>query len=215
MNTNQGQERIDTGEDVIGSDGEKVGTVAYMVVRPPEMNVTDMVVSTGALLGRDIVVPIDTVESTAGGKVRLSMDKNQLNRCPDYVDVKYSTPPETWVPPAGFYYPQSAVLWPSAYYPEPESVTVNAPSGTVGMHQGMDVESSDDHKVGSIDGFDMDQQDDITAIIVKHGFIFGKDTRIPVAFVSGINDGKVNLNLTKQEVEDRFEGKGDDELKSR
>lgn len=214
MNTNQGQDRIDTGEDVLASDDEKLGTVAYVVVRPPEMSVTDVVVSTGSILGRDIVVPIDTVESAAGGKVRLSLDKNQLNKCPDYVDVKYAAPPQSWVPPAGFYYPQSAVLWPSAYYPEPESVTVNAPSGTVGMHQGMDVESSDGHKVGTIDGFDMDQQDDIAAIIAKHGFIFSKDTRIPVAFLSGIKDGKVKLNLTKQEVQDRFEGKGDDELQA-
>lgn len=205
MNTNQAQERIDTGEDVIGTDGEKLGSVAYVVVRPPQMHVTDIVVSTGEILGRDIVVPIDAVQSAAGGKVNLSMDKAQLEKLPDYVDVKYSTPPESWVPPAGFYYPQSAVLWPSAYYPEPESVTINAPTGTVGMHQGMDVESSDGHKVGTIDGFDIDQQDNVTAIIVKHGFIFGKDTRIPVTFVSGINEGKANLNLTKDEVKERFE----------
>lgn len=205
MNTNQAQERIDTGEDVIGTDGEKLGSVAYVVVRPPQMHVTDIVVSTGEILGRDIVVPIDAVQSAAGGKVNLSMDKAQLEKLPDYVDVKYSTPPESWVPPAGFYYPQSAVLWPSAYYPEPESVTINAPTGTVGMHQGMDVESSDGHKVGTIDGFDIDQQDNVTAIIVKHGFIFGKDTRIPVTFVSGIKEGKANLNLTKDEVKERFE----------
>ncbi len=209
MNTNQGQERIDTGEDVIGSDGAKLGSVAYVVVHPPRMNVTDLVVSTGAILGRDIVVPIDAVQSIANGKVQLSMDKGQLNSCPDFVDVKYAAPPASWVPPASSYFPRSAVRWPSAYYPELQSAVVNAPSGTVGIHQGMDVESSDRHKVGTIDGFDVNPHDDVTAIIVKHGFIFSKDTRIPVVFLSGIKDGKVNLNLTKDEVQVRFEGKDD------
>ena len=45
---------IDIGADVIGSDGKKVGTVTYVVVQPAEMRITDIVVSTGAILGRDI-----------------------------------------------------------------------------------------------------------------------------------------------------------------
>ncbi len=216
MNTNQTGERIDTGDDVTGSDGNKLGSVSYLVVRPPEMTVTDIVVSTGAVLGRDVVVPMDKVEGVTNKQVNLSIDKDQLAKLPDYVDVRYQVPPSSWIPPAGFYYPPTSVLWPGDYYNPPTSVTVNAPAGTIGLHQGMDVESSDGHKVGSIDGFDVNpRDDDVTAVIIKHGFIFTHDTRVPIEFVSKIDNGKVCLNLTKDEVQQRFEGKGDDELRGR
>jgi uncharacterized protein YrrD len=207
MTAPEAGQRIDTGDDVIGSEGEKLGRVEYLVVDPPELNITDIVVSTGAILGRDIVVPIDKVERVSDAAVHLSVDKSQLAALPNYVDVKFQVPPEAWVPPAGFYYPPSAVLWPAEYYAPPTEVKVNAPAGTVGMHDGMDVESSDGHKVGSINGFDVGPEDDVTAIVVKSGFIFTHDARIPVQFISDVDDGKVRLNLTKDEVERRFEGK--------
>ncbi|HZS93382.1 MAG TPA: PRC-barrel domain-containing protein, partial [Chloroflexota bacterium] len=171
MEAMRSTERIDPGDDVLGSDGEKLGTVAYVVARPPEMKVTDIVVSTGALLGRDIVVPIDKVANVADQKVTLSIDKDQLKALPDYVDVRYKEPPVGWVPPAGYLYPAGTMLWPAEmYFPEEASVKVNAPAGTVGVSKGMDVESSDGHKVGTIDGLYLDPQaDEVTALIVKHG----------------------------------------------
>ena len=59
------EERIDIGADVLTVDGEKVGSVVYVVVQPETMRLTDIVVSTGAILGRDVVVPIDAVTSSA------------------------------------------------------------------------------------------------------------------------------------------------------
>ncbi|MBV9281180.1 MAG: PRC-barrel domain-containing protein, partial [Chloroflexi bacterium] len=70
---NGDEERIEIGADVVGADGEKLGSVAYVVVHPPDMRLADIVVSTGAILGRDVVVPIGTVERIADGKVYLSI----------------------------------------------------------------------------------------------------------------------------------------------
>lgn len=212
MNTGKTVERIDIGADVIGSTGDKVGTVGYVVVQPPEMHVTDIVVSTGAILGRDVVVPVDKIEEVADGKVHLTIDQEELGQCPDYVEVQYQAPPANWAPATGFMYPDGAMLSPvGTAYPEVSSVTVNAPAGTVGLHHGMDVESSDGHKVGTVDALDADAKTgDVTAFIVKHGLLFSQDTRIPVSHVSSVEEDRVQLDLTKEQVEDEFERRGDD-----
>src|SRR5438067_993725 len=155
MNTGQTEQRIEIGTDVVGSDGEKLGTVAYVVVHPPEMHVTDFVVSTGPILGRDVVVPVSAVTGVTDGKVHLSMDKDEINQCEDYVEVRYQQPPDEWIAPTGLGYPSQTMLWPvGATVPQPSSVEVHAPPGTVGLHEGMEVESSDGHRVGSIEALD-------------------------------------------------------------
>jgi sporulation protein YlmC with PRC-barrel domain len=200
------EERLAPGAEVIGRGGEKLGTVAYVVVHPPEMHVTDYVVSTG-FLGRDIVVPADRVERIAGGKVYCSLDKEELKRLPDYVEVQFQTPPEDWAPAGSFIYPAQSVLWPAgAYYPEPSAVKVNAPEGTVGLHEGMTVESSDGHRVGSIKALDEDPSSgDVTGIVVKEGLLFGHDVRIPCTLVAEVHSDRVTLNVPRDEVESKVE----------
>lgn len=204
MGMNTMDERITIGADVIGSGGDKIGTVAYVVVEPPRMHVTDYVVSTG-ILGRDIVVPVDKVDHVADGKVYLAIDKDELQHLRDYVEIHYDQPPQAWAPPGGFFYPAQSVLWPAgAYYPEPSSVTVNAPAGTVGLREGMDVESSDGHKVGSIKALDEDPASgDVTDLIIKEGFLFTHDARIPCNLIADVHEGRVTLSVTKDELENK------------
>jgi len=198
------EERLAPGADVLGADGEKIGTVAYVVVHPPEMHVTDYVVSTG-FLGRDVVVPADRVERISDGKLHISLSKDDLETLADYVEVHYETPPEGWAPSGSLIYPAQGVLWPAgAYYPDPASIKVNAPEGTVGLHEGMTVESSDGHKVGSIKALDEDAGD-VTDIIVKEGLLFGHDVRIPCSLIAEIHNDRVTLSLPRDEVEAKAE----------
>src|SRR5205085_4849444 len=47
--------------------------------------------------------------------------------------------------------------WPAgAYDPAAAGGRVNAPPGTLGIHEGMEVESSDGHRVGTVDALDID-----------------------------------------------------------
>ena len=201
---------ISAGTDVFTSDREKVGEVAYVVVNPHSFHVTDLVVSTGDFIGRDIVVPTDQIDSESDGGVYLKLDREGLNACPDYVDVNYQTPPNSWLPAPGLTYPTGAMLWPAGIeYPEAASVTVNTPRGTVGLHVGMDVVSSDGHKVGSIDALVTDpQSEDVTGFVVKHGFIFTHDTEIPVAQVSSVENDQVTLGLSRDQAEAEFKTEG-------
>ncbi|PZS07832.1 MAG: hypothetical protein DLM70_03160 [Chloroflexi bacterium] len=200
---NATEERLDIGADVIGSAGDKVGTVAYAVINPPELHMTDFVVSTGHLLGRDVVVPVNKVDRLEDGKVYLSIDKDELEKLPDYVEVHFQQPPAAWAPAPGFLYPAQSVLWPAdAYYPDPASVTVNAPKGSVGISQGMEVESSDGHKIGTVKGLDAGEGD-VTDLIVKEGFLFTHDVHIAADLVDRVDDGRVILKVSKDEVASR------------
>jgi sporulation protein YlmC with PRC-barrel domain len=206
MSAETHEDRITGGEDVLDSTGAKVGTVAYVVIKPPEMHLTDIVVSTGALLGRDIVVPTDKIAGLSGGKVHLSIDKNELETLKDYVEVHYDQPPEAWALDAGYMYPSTSVLWPAgAYYPEPSSTTVNAPAGTVGIRKGMDVVSSDGHRVGTVQAVDSDPSTgNLTDIIVRHGHLSHNDLRIPCSQISEIEADQVKLTLTREEFEKKL-----------
>jgi sporulation protein YlmC with PRC-barrel domain len=200
------EDRIDPGADVIGSEGEMVGSVAYVVVQPPKMHVTDVVVSTG-FLGRDIVVPTDRIDHIADGKVYLSMDKDTLGTLEDYVEVHYESPPDTWGPGPGYFYPGGSVLWPAgsaSYYPEPASVTVHAPPGTVGLSEGMTVETTDGHKVGTVKSVETDHTSgDVSGLIIKEGLLFSHDEEIPGDLIQTVHEGRVTLKLTKDELEER------------
>lgn len=201
------EDRITGGEVVLDSDGNKVGKVAYVVVKPPELHLTDIVVSTGALLGRDIVVPMDKIQGMADGKVHLAIDKKALESLEDYVEVHYDAPPETWAPTEGFVYPAESVLWPtgSYYYQQPTSTTVNAPTGTVGVREGMDVVSSDGHKIGHVHALDSDEATgNVTDIIVRHGTLFKHTARFPCDQVADIHADQVRLTHTQAEAEQQF-----------
>lgn len=200
-------ERVDIGSDVLGRNGEKLGSVLYVVVHPPDMHVTDVVVSTGAILGRDIVVPVDAIDRVADEKVYLSVDKGGLEDFQGYVEIEYKQPPQSWIPTSGFVYPVQAILWPAdMVYPQITSVEVHTPPGTVELREGMDVESSDGHKVGSIAALDTDPSTDrVTGLIIKQGWIFSHDTHIPMEDVADVSSDRVKLKVTKDEVQRRQE----------
>jgi uncharacterized protein YrrD len=206
MQSTEVQKDVDIGADVYGVDGKKLGKVTYVVVRPPEMLVTDIVVSTGGILGRDIVVPADRILDVVDGDVFLSIDEEELKAHPDYVEVEYEKPPPGWEPPPYFSYPPAAVLLPpTASIPELVDVRVNVPPGTQGIRKGMEVDTVDGHKVGTIDKVDIDlETDEVTGFVVKEGFLFARDTAIPIGDVKEIRGNKVILKLTKDQI-DRVE----------
>jgi sporulation protein YlmC with PRC-barrel domain len=192
----------------VGADDEKLGTVAYVVVQPSTLDVTDIIVSTGSVLGRDIVVAKDQVERVQDGTVHLTLDKRALDACKDYVDVDFKAPPADWTPAPELAYPAGGMLWPAAgmYYPQGANVTVNTPTGTVGLHHGMEVLSDDGEKVGSIDALETDPSaGHVTHLIIKEGFILSHDASIPAEWVQSVESDRVRLKVGRAEIERRFQ----------
>jgi uncharacterized protein YrrD len=66
----------------------------------------------------------------------------------------------------------------------------------------MPVESVDEYRVGSVDALQADVvTGEIKGFVVKHGFLFKRDTFIPAGAVLTIRDGKVILALKKEEAQ--------------
>src|SRR4051812_26185048 len=99
--------RIDLDAKVITRDGEHVGSVERAVVDPETNTVTDFVIGTGWLFGRDILVPSDEFERAErdGDTVRLTLSRAELEALPDFVPAQYMPPPEGWIPDTGYIFP--------------------------------------------------------------------------------------------------------------
>jgi len=124
------------------------------------------------------------------------------------VKAHFQQPPQDWAATGDFSYPSQGIIWPAGAYANPwlESATVNAPPDTVGVRAGMEVESSDGHKVGSVDALDTEPPTgQVTWLVIKQGLLFTHDTTIGVDAVAGVENDRVTLNLSRDEVRTRFE----------
>ena len=76
-------------------DGEDIGSVDRAVVDPRTNEVTHIVVRTGTIFGRDIMVPREDLErgSLDGDTIQLDLSKDELKQFPDFVMEQYSAPP--------------------------------------------------------------------------------------------------------------------------
>ena len=127
--------RLDLDAKVRTRDGEDAGRVQWAIVDPQSNEVTHVVVSTGTLFGRDVLVPRAELDraSEEGDVLRLQLSKEELAAHPTYAPAGYAPPPPTWFPPGGYGLPAGAYLWPSgvplagAGYPAP-----NAPAPAAG-----------------------------------------------------------------------------------
>src|SRR5215207_1417584 len=152
--------RVDLDAEVQTRDGEAAGTVQRAVIDPRANEVTDFVISTGGLLGHDVLVPRERLEaSTREGKsIRLDLTKEELKNMPAYAPADYSVPSTGWIPPAGYAYPIGAFVWPAGYI----SVERPATRPTRGEDEGADkmwpaiekgtvVRDREDEEVGVVD----------------------------------------------------------------
>jgi sporulation protein YlmC with PRC-barrel domain len=76
------------------------------------------------------------------------------------------------------------------------------PKGEVEIRRGSDVESSDGHRLGEVDGFLVDGDEHITHVVLERGHLWGRrEITIPIGSVSRVDTDSVAVALTKDEVE--------------
>src|SRR5689334_22640648 len=111
--------RVDLDAKVLARDGEEIGSVDRAIVDPSTDEVTSIVVRTGTVFGRDIVVAREELEQASedGDSIRLRLTKDELEQMPDFVPEQFSPMPPAWVAPAGYGFPASGYVWPVAVDP--------------------------------------------------------------------------------------------------
>ena len=75
------------------------------------------------------------------------------------------------------------------------------PKGQVEIRRASAVTSADGEDVGHVDGFVVDDDDQITHIVLQHGHLWRKrEVTIPIGAVAAVETDNVRLSLTTQQV---------------
>jgi sporulation protein YlmC with PRC-barrel domain len=95
--------RIDLEAKVRTKDGHDAGNVRRVIVDPATERITGFVISTGGLLGREVIVDEEAFEAAdpGGASVTLSLTKEELQSQPIFDESDYVAPEVGWAAPAG------------------------------------------------------------------------------------------------------------------
>ena len=212
--------RVDLDAKVRARDGEDIGNVDRAIVDPRTNEVTHIVVSTGAIFGRDIVVPREDVEraNQDGDTIQLDLTKDELERFPDFMPERYGAPPPTWVAPAGSGFPDSSYAWPIAMDPMMGPVPMPIPEeyvdedaegpDEVTLTKGALVLDRHDDDIGVVDDLRFDAETgQLQGFVLRVGgalrTLFGGGDTVEVSRyqIETVGESVVKLRLAKEEVE--------------
>jgi sporulation protein YlmC with PRC-barrel domain len=75
------------------------------------------------------------------------------------------------------------------------------PKGEVEVRRASPVYSADGHHLGHVDGLVVDNDDQITHVVLERGHLWGKrDVTIPIGSIAKVENDEVTLDLSKDEV---------------
>ena len=211
--------RIDFGQGVY-TGADRVRDVSGLVVNSGTLEVTRILVGhPGAAAPR--LVDASAVASAEGDRVVLSMSRAEFEAMPELVSHEVATPPRT--PEFPTILPASGVGGPlladtaqtgpgvagDSFFdlapidPPTLQVESNLLESEALLRHGSDVVSSDGHKVGTLDEVAFGDLEAVAGLVVRAGFLFHHDLRLPISAVAEFGTDKVYLNVTKDEAERR------------
>ena len=200
--------KIDIGVSVKTRDGEEIGKVERVVINPASGEVDGLVVHRGAILSRDVVVPLSLMEGTDTEGVRLRIGRAELVRLPDFVAKRYRAmkPGEPVVPT----YTPASVLFPlappygAAGVPAPYDLARpewQAPPQDVDISEGTEVRAVDG-PIGVVDEVLTDAlTNHASFVVVSRGEGAGRKVSIPAEFIDEVAEDHIKVSLTLQQVE--------------
>ncbi len=212
--------KIDFGQEVQASDGRSVGSVVGLVVNGGTFEVTRVLVKhRGDESAR--LVDVSAVQSSGGDRIGLDMSRQAFEAMPMLASQEVATPPRvpefpTIIPTGGVGgpvladasdtgpgYPGGDFFDVAPIDPPTVQVESNLLFSEVVLSHGSDVVSSDGHKVGALDEATVGELGIVDALVVRAGFLFHHDLRIPVSDVADFGTDKVHLKIAKDEAERR------------
>jgi hypothetical protein len=133
--------RIDHGTKLRTKDGHDAGEVKQAIWDPRGAQITQFVVSTGGLLGHDVIVSPEVLEggTREGNAIVLDMSKHELDELAHYESADYAPPPADWHAPSVHGFPTGGHLFPVS---EAETVPVADAPPTAGHSRGPAVKKS-------------------------------------------------------------------------
>ena len=127
--------RIDLGAKVRTSDGHDAGHLKHAIWDPSGEEVNQFVITSGGLMGHDVVVSKEILETAKreGDALVLDMPKRELDQLAHYEPTSYTAPPSDWAAPEVHGFPTGGYLWPVA---DAEVAPLEEPAPSEGLSRG-------------------------------------------------------------------------------
>jgi sporulation protein YlmC with PRC-barrel domain len=211
--------RLELGSPVNCTDGP-FGELADVVIDPTKRRVTHLVVEPDGDHGKARLVPIElaNAEESESSAINLGCSLEEAGRLElveEYAYIRLGESPD--LKPGWEIGVESVLAQPyygygagvgvgyetvAAEYDPHVSVTYDRiPKGEVEVRRASEVNSSDGHHLGKVDGFLVDDDDAITHFVLERGHLWGRrEVTIPINAVASVHTDAVTLTLTKDEV---------------
>jgi sporulation protein YlmC with PRC-barrel domain len=197
--------RIDLNARIRTKDGHEAGKIHRVLIDPTTDRITGFVVSTGRLLGRDVIVGEDMfADASADGEtITLSLDKKDLDTQPSFEEDDFVTPPAGWsAPNLGYAIPPESFLW-----PEESAVADVGEPARPSIKKGDAVKDRDGDTVGTVEDIRFDEKTgSVLSLTVKAHpglerlFGGGKVVEISRDDILRITEDEVRLGVDREEI---------------
>jgi uncharacterized protein YrrD len=172
--------RIKLDAKVKTKDGHSAGHVKRVIWDHTTNEVTAFVIATGGLVGHDVLVGRDVLESATqdGEEIVIDMSKDELRVLEPFQEEAYKAPPLGFIAPFPYDYPAAAYLLASEPLvmptPTPPAEEQRAHPRTPAISKGMRVRDAGGETLGVVDEVRTDEvTGELRAIIVREGGLLG------------------------------------------
>lgn len=186
--------RMDLDAKVRTSDGHRAGNVQRVILDPKQSEITGYVVSTGGLVGHDVIVSHELLDRATrdGDEIVVDLTKDELDKLEPYEVDAYVPPPYGFLAPAAYDYPTAAYLFPLTATTAPAT---DARQDRPVIDRGMPVRDERGDTIGSVREVVVDDATgELRELVVEEGGpIGGKATWSITADQIDVGDGAVHL----------------------
>jgi sporulation protein YlmC with PRC-barrel domain len=197
--------RIDLNARIRTKDGHEAGKIHRVLIDPGTERITGFVVSTGRLLGRDVIVGEDMfADASADGEtITLNLNKKELDAQPSFEQDDFVAPPAGWsAPNLGYAVPPESFLW-----PDESALSDVGEKPRPSIKKGDTVKDRDGDVVGTVEDIRFDEKSGtvLSLTVRAHAglerlFGGGKVAEISRDDILRITEDEVRLGVDREEI---------------
>lgn len=227
------EHEVNVGGRAYARDGTDLGVITNLIIHPDTGQLAGITIDKG-LFSAERIVTVELIRSTNVDGVTLSIDAADAEALPVNAHEMLQRTPGTVTLPAGMAGMVSltgsgsrwvrtsagrgeyggatgATLFLQAPMGHVDNIAMSSlPEGVVLVSEGTDVLCSDGKKVGRVDEVFVDDDNRVTSLLVKSGWLFKHDLTIPANLIASVTHDHLRLSVTAHEIEHRHTGPGDD-----
>jgi hypothetical protein len=185
------------GEDVLASDGSRLGQVERLVVDEGAHRVTHLVVE-------DRVVPLERFRDAGPDGLATDIETGRLDGFPRHEEAGLEAPGEHWEAPAGYrlsnFLAVAGALLGNAPYQPPVHADLTPGEGSHEISDGSPVWAGD-RQIGHVVELLTDDEGNTSGLVIAREGLRGEEVLVPIEKVVEVVGVNVHVDLNETDVE--------------